>query len=83
MIVTEKSQHTTRAMLIFEDLHILALDGKWKAECIKKKNEEICEIGRRLAVRPVTWRNDLLRSSFERQIHLETSSSFSSFPDSI
>ena len=40
-MIVEKSQHTTRAMLILEDLHILALKGKRKAECIKQSNEEI------------------------------------------
>ena len=85
-MIVEKSQHTTRAMLIFGDLHILALEGSWKAEYVKQVNEETCEISRRIAVRPVTWRNDLLSSSSERRVHsssLRTLSSFVSFPDSI
>lgn len=31
----ERSQQTTRAMLIFEDLDIWPLEGKWKTEHIK------------------------------------------------
>lgn len=51
--VTEKSQHATRAMLIFDELRMLALDGKQSAESQhRKERRTFCDIQMRWAIRP-------------------------------